>query len=230
MSPSTSMSPMPSPTWSTWQRAPSGATRSSRRARASGNRGRWGHSPRKASAPRRTAFPASPTTRSARGTAPPWPPTATWSCGAATTDSRSAAPCASKLRRVRFGHQRQAVDPDRAERFRRAARRGQHGIPRTHDRPAERDQCADPARTRHAETRRQRHGTVHVRGGGAARRPSAPARNVAQRHGRSGRRQRSVHAHGGLLPRGHRGPSGALGGASSMRRAATSRSIRARNT
>ena len=91
------------------------------------------------------------------------------------------------------------------------AGRREHGVPRADARPAEHDQRADlPQRPTGAH--RQRHRPIDVRGGAAPRRRPAAARDVAQRHGRAGGRQRPVHADRRLLPGRHRGSSGPVGG------------------
>ena len=92
---STSTSPMPPPRWSTSRAAPNGATSASRWGRAGGRRGRWVRTPRRASSPRPTGFPDSPTIRPGPGPAATWRCTATLNCVDPTTGGRSGAPSGS---------------------------------------------------------------------------------------------------------------------------------------
>ena len=92
---SISTSPMPPRTASTSRPAPNGATRASRWARAGGRPGRSDRTQRRGSSRRRTVSPDSRITRPAPGTAATSRSTATWNCGAAMIDGRSAAPSGS---------------------------------------------------------------------------------------------------------------------------------------
>ena len=87
--------PMPPPRWSMSRAAPSGVMNASRSARAGGRRGRSVRTPRRASSPRPTGFPDSPTIRPAPGPAATWRYTATSNYGDSMTGGRSGAPSGS---------------------------------------------------------------------------------------------------------------------------------------